>query len=472
MPRKISNLLNVSSEGLSNKGVFDGFIDIDSRLHVDPSLLVISKIPEFENSHNTFEKYFNDVLKLVSHSQTRNDRFWNEAKKRLQFKEIGNTALGYSDSGTGGNAIGEVLAERILETVSLLSKAGVNDPAIFELVGLIEKGIGADRISDMTIVILIDNFCLYTQRIAKELKAKTKKFIVKKNTYQLPYDTQNGKFIILVPKDLLNNLPIAVDWDDIDRVCKYNEELREKINELIGASWKKAIRLPKAELKKLFLEYPEVLKDLIRQYREKPRKAYDFENDPLGEIIWAELSEKASEEYPMDLAKYRPITANNILVVVKLICNQFGSLIENNGWFDYLYNDKGLLKPERAPQLLFFGIAEVYCMANNLDLSRETNAGVGSLDFKVSHGHNAKVNVELKYSTNPNLVSGFEKQLPTYNRAEKTDTSIYLIIKTKENMNKIKEIQQLADKQKAEGKRVPEIIIIDGMKQVSASKRK
>ena len=80
--------------------------------------------------------------------------------------------------------------------------------------------------------------------------------------------------------------------------------------------------------------------------------------------------------------------------------------------------------------------------------------------------------MEIKYSTNPNIVSGFEKQLPTYNRAEKTDTSIYLIIKTKENMNKIKEVKQLAEKQKAEGKRVPEIIIVDGMKQVSASKRK
>tara|TARA_R110002051_G_scaffold276703_1_gene338069 strand:- start:4452 stop:5870 length:1419 start_codon:yes stop_codon:yes gene_type:complete len=472
MPRKISTLLNVSSEDLSNKGVFDGFIDIDSRLHVDPSLLVISRIPEFLNSQKSFEKYFNDVMKLVTHSKTRRDRFWNEAWKRLKFKEIGNTALGYSDSGTGGNAIGPKLAEKILETVSLLSDAGVNDPAVFELVGLIEKGIGADRISDMTIVILIDNFCLYTQRIAKELKATTKKFVIFKKTYELPFDSENEKFIILVPKKLLNNLPIAVDWDDIDRVCKYNEELREKINDLIGLSWKKAARLPKAQLKKLFLEYPEVLKDLIRQYKEKPRQAYDFEKDPMGEIIWAELSERASSEYPMDLSQHSPITADNILKVIRLICNQFGSLIENNGWFDYLYNDKGKLKPERAPQLLFFGIAEVYCIANNLDLSRETNAGVGSLDFKVSHGHNAKVNVEIKYSTNPNIVSGFEKQLPTYNRAEKTDTSIYLIIKTKENMNKIKEVKQLAEKQKAEGKRVPEIIIVDGMKQVSASKRK
>ena len=470
MPRKISTLLDVSSEDLSGKGVFDGFIDVDSRLHVDPSLLVISKIPEFLDSQRVFENYFKDVMKLVSYSKEKGDRFWNEAWKKLQFKEIGNTALGYSDSGTGGNAIGQKLAKKILETVSLLSDVGVKDPAVFELVGLIEKGIGADRISDMTIAILIENFCLYTQRIAKELKAETKRFTVFKKVYELPFD--NGEFIILVPKKLLNNLPIANDWDDIDRVCKYNESLREKVNEIVGTSWKRAMRLPKAQLKNLFLEYPEVLKDLIRQYKEKPRKAYDFEKDPMGEIIWAELSEKASLEFPMDLSKYNPITADNILKVVRLICNQFGSLIENNGWFDYLYNDKGRLKPERASQLLFFGVAEVYCIANNLDLSRETNAGVGSLDFKVSHGYNAKVNVEIKYSSNPNIVSGFEKQLPTYNRAEKTDTSIYLIIKTKENTNKIKEVQDLAQKQKAEGKRSPEIIIIDGMKQVSASRRK
>jgi len=472
MPRKISILLKVSSDDLSDKGVFDGFIDIDSRLHVDPSLLVISKIPEFQNSHRSFEKYFDKVLKLITHSQNRGDRFWNEAWSRLQFKEIGNTALGYSDSGTGGNAIGPRLAKKILETVSLLSNAGINDPVIFELVGLIEKGIGADRISDMTIAILIENFCLYSQRIAKELKAETKKFKVGTSSYDLPYDDRNNKFIILVPKNLLNSLPIAVDWDDIDRVCKYNDEMREKVNEIIGNSWKSAIKINKRDLKQIFLDYPEVLEDLIRQYKEKPRKAYDFKNDPLGEIIWAELSENASIHHPLNLSKYNPITAGNILTVVTEICNQFSSLIENNGWFEYLYNDKGRLKPERAPQLLFFGIAEVYCIANNLDLSRETNAGVGSLDFKVSRGHNAKVNVEVKYSTNPNLIKGFEKQLPTYNKAEKTNTSIYLIIRTKENLNNIKEVQKLADKQKADGKRVPEIIVIDGLKQVSASKRK
>ncbi len=472
MPNRISTILNASSKDLNKKGAFDGFIDIDSRLHVDPSLLEFSKIKEFKESKKTFDKYFSEVLALINGSKKEGDKLWREAKKRLEFKEIGNTALGYSKSGTVGNAIGSVLANKILVTVTQIVDAGIKDPVIFELVGMFEEGVSADRISDMTVNILFDNFAVYSNRVAKELKAPLKKFNIKETEYELPFDPVTGNEIILVPKTLLNNLPIATSWDDIDRVCRYNDSLRSKVNKLIGKSWKSATRVSKRELKRLLLEEPELLKDLISQYKSKPRSNYDFQNDPLGEFIWAELSEKAPETYPLDLKSYKPVTAENILKVVREICEQFTSLIENNGWFEYLYDNTGKLKPERAPQLLFFGIAEVYCIANNLDLNRETNAGIGSLDFKVSKGFQAKVNVELKYSTNPNLTKGFEKQLPAYNKAEKTNTSIYLVIQTKRSKKNIETLHKLADEKKQKGERVPEIIIIDGQKQLSASKRR
>lgn len=472
MPRKISNILNVASNDLNKKGAFDGFIDIDSRLHIDPSLLDISKIKEFKDSRKTFDKYFSEVLALTNGSKTEGDKLWREAKKRLEFKEIGNTALGYSKGGTVGNAIGPILAEKILTTVSQIVEAGIKDPVIFELVGMFEEGVGADRISDMTVNILFENFASYSSRVAKELKAPTKKFTIKEKDYELPFDPQTGNEIILVPKSLLNNLPIATDWDDIDRVCRYNDALRNKVNKIIGKSWKSATRVSKRELKRLLLEEPDLLKDLITQYKSKPRSSYDFQNDPLGELIWAELSEKAPEKYPLDLNDYKPVTSENILEVVRQICEQFTTLIENNGWFEYLYDNTGKLKPERAPQLLFFGIAEVYCIANNLDLSRETNAGIGSLDFKLSKGFKAKVNVELKYSTNTNLIKGFQNQLPAYNKAEKTDTSIYLIIQTKRTNKNIESLKKIAEKSRRQGERVPEIIVIDGQKQQSASKRR
>src|SRR5690606_6400206 len=472
MPRKISTILNVESKDLNKKGAFDGFIDIDSRLHIDPSLLDICKIREFKDSRATFDKYFSEVLALTNGSKIEGDKLWKEAQKRLAFKEIGNTALGYSKGGTVGNAIGPILANKILTTVSQIVEAGIKDPIIFELVGMFEEGVGADRISDMTVNILFDNFASYSSRVAKELKAPTRKFTIKEKDYELPFDPETGNEIILVPKSLLNNLPIATDWDDIDRVCRYNDALRNKVNKIIGKSWKSATRVSKKELKRLLLEEPELFKDLIAQYKSKPRSNYDFQNDPLGELIWAELSEKAPDNYPLDLKSYKPVTADNILEVVRQICEQFTSLIENNGWFEYLYDNTGKLKPERAPQLLFFGIAEVYCIANNLDLSRETNAGIGSLDFKVSKGFQVKVNVELKYSKNPNLIKGFEKQLPAYNKAEKTDTSIYLVIQTKRSKTNIQTLNKLADEKRQKGERIPEIILIDGQKQKSASKRR
>ncbi len=472
MPRKISTLLNVSSEKLDEKGVFDGFIDIDSRLHIDPSLLVISKIPEFTNSYQDFQKYFQEILFLLVASKSNKDAMWREAYKRLQFKEIGNTALGYSKDGTGGNAIGPKLAANIQKTVNEIIQAGIIDPVIFELVGVLEEKIGADRISDMTLSILIEHFAQYTERIAKELKVVTKNFKIKSKKFDLPFDSFTKKEIILLPKSLLNNLPIASCWSDIDTVCNYNNELRAKLNPIIGDSWKSAMKIGKKNLKNLIFEHPDLLRELIQQYIVKPRSSYDFVNDPLGELIWADLSEKAPKEFPLNLNEFNPVTSENILEVVLKICTQFQTLIEDNGWFEYLYDNKQKLKPERAPQLLFYGIAEVYCQANNLDISRETNAGIGSLDFKVSKGFNAKVNVELKYSSNPNLQKGIEKQLPAYNKAEKADSSIYLIIQTKENRNNIDNVFKYIDQEKLKKQRVPEVFVINGQKQVSASLRK
>jgi len=472
MLRKLSSLLKVDSKDFQKKGVFDSFIDIDSRLHIDPGLLSQSTIPEFKSAHETFQQYFRNVGVLISSTKERGDTFWREAHRKLQFKERASTALGYSKGGTSGNAIGPVLATRMLDTVTQIFEAGIKDPIIFELVGMIEEGIGADRISDMTISILLENFAEYTQRLCVELNIKTRTVKMRGKSYLLPYDYQNKKILVFVPKNLLNNLPIATDWDDIDRVGRYNEELRQKVNQLIGVSWKAAARMSKRQLKQILLENPELLVDLIDQYKRKVKTSYDFRNDPVGEVIWAELSESAVSTNPLNLSGFNPVTSHNIFEIVKRICEQYASLIENNGWFEYLYDNQGKLKVERAAQLLFYGIAEVYCIANDLDLNREINGGVGSLDFKISRGFKAKVNVELKYSTNSSLAKGFEIQLPTYNRAEKTNTSIFLIIQTKDNRSNIERVLKLAEKMRNQGERSPEVIVIDGRKQISASKRR
>jgi hypothetical protein len=470
MPQRLSTILKVTAKDLDKKGVFNAFVDIDSKLYIDPSLLKSAKIREFKRSHATFKNYFGEILKLIDNSKNQGDVFWRKAFQRLQFKEFKYVALGYSIGHKNGNAIGPQLAGKLLYTSHDIIKAGIKDPVIFELVGLFEEGIGADRISDMTIHIIKQNLIEYTQRVCKELKIKQKGF--NKGKIILPFNPKTGAPIVFVPKELLQDLPIAFCWDDIDKVCSENDDLRERVNKEIGSTWKFATsKIPKAKLKAAILENPEILHDLIDQYNNKPKIPYDFNNDPSGQVIWAELSEKAPKDFPVNFTSYRPVTSENILKVVKVICNQYAKLIESNGWFEFLYDNGGHLRNERFAQKLFYGIAEQYCLANDLNLSREPNAGSGALDFKVTKGYKSVVTIEVKYSSNSNLIKGFTTQLPTYNKAEGAQISIYLVLRTTKTDTSLRKLNKVLSICKQKGDIIPEIIMIDARRQKSASHR-
>ena len=167
----------------------------------------------------------------------------------------------------------------------------------------------------------------------------------------------------------------------------------------------------------------------------------------------------------------KPVTSENIIHVTKTICEQYAKLIQSNGWFEFLYDDSGNLRNERYAQKLFYGIADQYCLANDLNLSREPNAGSGALDFKITKGYQAIVTVEIKYSSNTKLFKGYSIQLPTYNKAESANNSIYLVLRTTQTDNSIKQLQKINKAAKDKGERVPDVLIIDARPQKSASRR-
>jgi hypothetical protein len=187
MVKKLSRYLRISALSLRKAGVFDAFIGIDNQLFVDPTLLRNSKTPEFTNARDKLEKYFADVITLLQASERQGDAAWREAAKRLIFSEEQATALGYASAGGRGTAIGPELGARLVERGSEIVKLGVKDPVIFELIGLFEDDFGADRLSDMTVAILREEFLLYTQRITRELDLKpSAKFTYRSSEYVLP----------------------------------------------------------------------------------------------------------------------------------------------------------------------------------------------------------------------------------------------------------------------------------------------
>ena len=146
-------------------------------------------------------------------------------------------------------------------------------------------------------------------------------------------------------------------------------------------------------------------------------------------------------------------------------------MIEDNHMYWLLYNDNHEFRDEKAAQLLFYMMAHFYCAANHIDLSRECDPGVGELDFKLSSGFHKKVLIEVKKASSNSMLAGFLKQLPAYEKAERTQDSFYLVIKDKESSrNNIKKLLDNKVELEHESKRFPEIIIVDAVEKPCASK--
>lgn len=117
---------------------------------------------------------------------------------------------------------------------------------------------------------------------------------------------------------------------------------------------------------------------------------------------------------------------------------------------------------------MLYAIADSYCEANNIDLTRESDAGRGPVDFKFSSGYKSRVLIEVKLSKN-NPVKGYEKQLAIYQKAEKTDTAIFMVIIVSEDTSEVERLEKLVKRLKADKQICPELVVIDGRIRPSAS---
>ncbi|MDD5063574.1 MAG: hypothetical protein PHQ35_02290 [Phycisphaerae bacterium] len=473
MATLFSSYFDIDSKKLKKLGVFNPVIGVDTRLFLDPHLLKNSRIKEFKNSRKKIKKYYEDIIRLLLAHRERNDRAWKEAFKRLKFKETKGVFIGYGVHGGDGNAIGPGLARRLINTATEIINMGIRDPEIFELIGLFEEDFGADRLSDMAIAIIKKDVCKYTQRITKKLGiTDVTNLELLDKTYIVPKHPYANKPLLLLPEGLLRDLPVALTWEGIDHVVATNSALREKLNRLIGRVWKNKIK--KRDLRNLILTDKTNIKTLVEAYKKSTTRAYDFEKDPAGEVSWYSIGERFALNNPFHLQIPRKAYVEDLEKVVRELINQFKRNIEVNGLNELLYTKEGFrLKPrhERFSQRLFYATADTYCEANNLDLSREPNAGSGPVDFKLSYGRRFRVLVEIKLSSNTRLIHGFQKQLPAYQKSENVMRGFYVVIRVTRSESQINKLIKLRNSVVDKNKNLPEIIVIDALYKLPASRK-
>lgn len=478
MAKKLSEHLGIVGDVLDEIGVFDPILSVDSKFFIDPKSLSGTSAYEFSKSYDKLAERYAQIFTLITESKTVDDRFWSAAYKHFPKGEVEEICVGYGFDNTGGRGIGPKLVREVMGTLKDFINSGIDDPVLLELVGLFQKGVGSDIISDMTARVLQDEIVAYTTRITTLLSKRTE---IKPQTFdynsseQLAfYNPHNNKLIFLLPADILQPLPLADDWESIDRVCAENAQIRNEFAKMIGAyDWKRATKkVSKDVLKRSMVSHPAVVRDLLDQYRNKPAKLkYDFNLDPSGEYNWYNESQRITKENPLHLSTSAK-TPDEVNDVVCKIIENFKRIIEDNGGWGALYTrgKTPVIMHESYAQKLFFGVADGYCDANDLDISPETNSGRGPIDFKFSNGKRAKVLVEIKFSSNPQLSHGFTVQVAEYEKAERPHASHYLVLDVTANKTYMKQLTTTVAKSVNEGKRTPVLEYVDAKVKKSASK--
>lgn len=451
------------NDKMHSLGVFDALLDIDSNFFINIIRLKESTIPEFIEAYRCINVFFNEIATLLEAADepTPKDKMYRTARSRFQFHEVNGINLGFSKSGYG-SGWGKALSDTVLSDAYQIVKKGTKQPELFHLVSLFEEGVGPDRLSDMIATIIEPQIKEYTLRIMSELGVSPE---TSPNLVFLDNGLVNNPYkhtaILLLPVEILHQLPIAKCWDDIDKVVIENSFIRQEISSEVGAEWSRwATSERKNYLKEQIFMNPDACNRVIDGYLQQELSAYNLKEDLdyLVELLFNKI--KKTGQFKQDIQN--PSSLEATLSIIDI----FKDWVENNrGWAEIL--DAPSKKREKAVQRFMHLGAKYFVEENNLDLSCEANEGRGPVDIKLSRGTDKTV-AEIKLSSNNQYLHGFESQIEEYGKAERTRNLIYVFVDVGNPIRKTT-ILECYKKAQSSGKPYPTLIIIDSNKKDSAS---
>ena len=477
----LSKYLGVTRKQLEDVGVFDSTLGIDTKLFIDPKLIVGSTIPEFKDAYDKILLYFHNLLRW--HRQSlKSPRLKNKVISMLAVPEPQGLSIGYGNKTDRGTAIPKSLAIAILCSASELLAIGVDEPDIIEILPLFVEKFGPDRLSDLISSIIYSNFCAYTALTSDKLGVETEEFIFKHEVYQLPKHPFLKKIpIIFIPVDSLRPLPVATDWDEIVAAAQHNEALRDDFNKIIFPVLQEQIANISEAEKKEKSEFKSEFKSLLNIYRAIEVESYNLQEDSQGYYAIQPFIESEIKNVPKIK---KPTTHTALLDVIRRLLQQYERAIIDNGGNKLLYKrtKTGALtkKPhhEDIAQIIFYLLADQFCATVNIALARESDAGRGPVDFWLANSYENKVLVEIKKSTNNSLVDGFNKQVQAYEKSENAFHSFYVVILVKERKtnkygeytDQLDQLERQFENRKKNKQITPELVVIDGLLYPSPSK--
>lgn len=468
-PLLFSTYFGIDPDILNDAGLIDPFVNVDTPLFIDPVLLEKSGHPVIaKDAFTAFREHFGKYIRLLKISQKPGDAPWRAAEAFLNLHEPPENGLGFGSSGRSGSSRPDQIRDTIMMTTKEIITLGSEDPEMISLMGFFEENVGPDTISDFTTRVIIEQLARLTHEFCQATGIEVKKNNLVSD-YLLPAIQYNGKerFMVLVPRDIVRDLPIANSWGDIEAALAETARTRSHVNSFLGGIAEETVAERKEATRRYVLDSPETFAEFLDAVKAYAAN-YDPNDDALAYYKMKSIFAHGFEE----IKAVSPYDFSNPDAVFRLVHDTlelFRHHVENgNLWEELWVGDKP--KRERAAQLIYFAIADAYCKANNVDISPEAHMGGGPIDFKFSQGYDARVLVEMKRSGGT-VKHGYEKQLEFYKAASKTDLAIFVVMDFGDAGRKIVDIEAIRDARIARGEAASSILVIDARKKDSASKR-
>lgn len=453
---------------------FDPHLTVDTRLFIDP-LLLLEAGGDSSTAHDELINHFVECYRLVARGGDRTSNSAMAARRLLTFPKPYEIGLGYTASGTRGAGSGDRFASDMADGIARAIEAGLDSPEHIEEIGILNVGIGHDRISDAVANVLKGRLIAYTQEIAarhdlpfEEHKVKHTRINIDAARWVdekvlLPTNPSTGRPVILVPEASLNELPTldADDWFD----SHFNADIRLQMNLQVGRS------ASKADIVSWARRHPDRVRALVREQSERDDlTGYDFSADRLGVVQWDREGDTYAASNPLTM---RPITTHDDLTeLIGDVIGRFRHFVEEQRGWKLLQNEDGSDKPEEAAQLLPLGVAQPYLRQFGVELDREVELGRGPVDFKASSGTNARVLIEAKNLHNGKFWNGLEHQLQSYLTSDESTHGWLLAIQyrsTKTYIDRVGRLPAVVASIAATFKRDIRFAVVDARRPLSVS---
>lgn len=474
----LSKYLWVKRTDLENKWVFDSVLWVDTKLFIDPKLLEKTTVKELLNTRDDVLNYFSELLNIIDKSDKSN-QLKEIAISRLAVPEPKWLSIWYGNKTDKWTTIRKDVALDIIKASLEMISVWIEDPELIELLSLFVKNFWADSLSDLTSHIIYKKLCEYTQRICIEMNLKTEKFEYIWEIYNLPKHPFQDNQIIFLPIEILRKLPVATSWEEINDVVSFNQSIRNKWNIIVRdiiINNSKQLRSDNVSLDKARRHF----RELVDIYKETKVDSYDLVTDTKWYYDLPVIVNESSSFFEKQW--FIPKNSDDLIDTIRNFLEQFKKAIERNWWNKALYHKTPRWTPipskphnEDVSQLLFYLLADQYCSFYNIMLSWESDAWRWPVDFALWVWYSDKVLVEIKKSTNQNILTWFNNQLEIYKWSESAIYWFYVIIllwdENTEESNHVKNLKKSFPSW-FNSEWTSEVFIIDGRIYPSASKDK